>query len=509
MHTKISIFHVPTTSRNHTQPAKNTMEDSIATIVLASVLAILFLYKTYLSFTRDVPLEYLTQQSVVDSVRNPGELAIYKSTKLDYSSGLRVGFGIRYDSYKVRNGNLCDVWEIVMYALERNPDKKFTFDGESIGVAEVNGWAQLISKFLLENNVNALAVPLLIFINSPAVFAVMVGCFVSRIPVHVYEDKTQHGEQWWIEHGSEFSIRSLSASVSVASLNSGPSTTFENAYSPEKDRGVALVVTTRLSHKVTATVKFSQINLVAATASCLKHLPPKHELSKEDRILVLQQHTSAEAITNTVTKMLASFVSHAELYLCNDLSRGLQWSPTVISAPEKTIQDITKKPRGLQKLLFWHRLFALTQLKFSTRFASKPYRSLRLVYAYKSLDTPRHDYNRIRAALCAHVVEEVGYFNVAGPFLVTDMYDYRKVDESLSQNLVFRGSVVQAEEAKLADYDGLTAGIVCIRGHNFGRASTAMEGVGEKKIQPDPEGFYEIPKIKGKWGLDGCLYVSN
>ncbi|KAF3988720.1 hypothetical protein FT663_03215 [Candidozyma haemuli var. vulneris] len=484
------------------------MEDSLFTIAIASVLAVLFLYKNYLSFTRDVPPEYLSEQSVVDTIRNPGESAIYKSTKLDYSSGLRVGFGIRFDHYKVRNGNLCDAWEIMMYALEANPGKAFKFDDTSIELAAVNAWAQKIATYLRENNVEALAVPSSLFIASAEVFAAVVACFISQITVHVYDDKLEHEEAWALEtDGGEVVINGSAGAVSVSSLKDTPSTVFENNYAPEKDKGIALVVTTSLGHNITATSKFAQINLIAAAASSLKHLPPTHELTADDRLLVVQTEKTAEAISNTVTKILAAFVSNANLYLTKDLDLGLKWDPTVISAPEDCVQSLYQEPSGIQKLFYWHRLFALTQLNFSNWMASKPLPNLRLVYAHKTINSGHKEWNEARAALSVHIIEELGCSNVAGPFLVTDFYDYRKVDAQKADKLVFRGCVVQAEEAKLADYDGSEPGIVCLRGHNIGRASTSMAGVGEKHLSPDSEGFFQIPKIKGNWGSDGCLYV--
>lgn len=479
------------------------MEDTIFTIVIASVLATFFLYQNYLSFTRDVPPEYLEQQSVVEAVRNPGELAIYKSPKLDYSLGLRVGFGIRFDHYKVRNGNLCDAWELAMYALEANPQKRFYFDNASIELKEINAWAQKISSFLRDNNVKELKVPLALFIGSAEVFAAVIACFISQITVHVCNEP----HSWCVDQvGDEFLIKGTQ-SVSISSLKGEPSAIFENTYAPEKDKGIALVVSTLLGHNTSATAKFSQINLISATASSLKHLPPSHELTKDDRLLVIQNEDSAEAISSTVIKILASFVSNADLYLTKNALHGMSWKPTVVCASQNTFQTLYKVPQGIRKLFYWHRRFALTQLKFSTWMALKPYPDLRLVYV-QTTTTSRHvDWKNARAALSVHIVEELGALNVAGPFLVTDFHDYRKIDASKREKLIFRGCVVQAEEAKLVDYDGSTLGNVCVRGHNMGKAIMSMAGVGEKQITPDNEGFFQIPGIKGNWGLDGCLYV--
>lgn len=116
----------------------------------------------------------------------------------------------------------------------------------------------------------------------------------------------------------------------------------------------------------------------------------------------------------------------------------------------------------------------------------------------------------MRAALSTHVVEELGYINIAGPFLVTDIHDYRKIQSPMALLLlVFRGSIAQADEAKLDDYDGLRPGNICVRGHNIGKTYTTMKSAGVKHITPDSEGFHRISKVKGNWGLDGCLYVYS
>ncbi|QRG37430.1 hypothetical protein FDK38_001805 [Candidozyma auris] len=488
------------------------MEDSLPTIILASLLGLFFVYKNYLAITRDVPPEYLSQQSVVDSIRNPGESAIYKSTKLDYSSGLRVGLAIRFNHYKIRNGNLNDMWEILMYALETNPCKSVRFDGSAIELAKVNAWAQNVANFLREQQIKVLALPLSCFIASPQVFILVVACFLAQTTVHVFDEKTDHGEDWVAEvTNGNVLLKTESTSVSLGSFEAEPSASFKYTYTPDKDRGIALVVTTKLGPNITSTSRFTQINLVAATASCLKHLPPEHALSEKDRMLVIQDERSTEAITNTITKVLASFVSHADLYLSNSIAQGLEWSPTIISASQKSAMSLYKEPQGLGKIIYWHRQFALTQLKFSKGTFFKPYHSLRLLFAYKSInDGPLESWNKVRAALSTHVVEELGYINIAGPFLVTDIHDYRKIQSPMaSSSLVFRGSIAQADEAKLDDYDGFRPGNICVRGHNIGKTYTTMKSAGDKHITPDSEGFHRISKVKGNWGSDGCLYVYS
>lgn len=467
-------------------------------LILTAVVALAVAFLKYLDFTRDVPPEYLGEQSVVDVVRNPGELAIHKSTKLDYSSGLRVGLGIRYEIYKLRNGNLRDIWEIALRKLKTDPNASITVCGETISLAELNHQMHEIQKDL--DGCDSIWILSQKFITSTRVLAVVLAAFVGQITVLVDGPNDGHV----IFDGKSFhrddETRPWEDVVSLGSLS-----TFENTYSPEKDRGIALQITGTLRANITSCTRFTQTNLVSAVASCVKHLPPNNQFLAKDRLAIVQNLGSTEAAGNSVVKMLAGFMCHSEDILCTMQDDISQFKATVILAPREKISQLQQA----SSLPFvWLRQLALSRLNFS--FVANKSQPLRLLYAHLELTALSKsaiiNWNKLRAQLRVQVVEEFGHFFVAGAFLVTDMLDYRNLNASSMSEYVARGAVAQSNEIKLVNYEGNESGTVQIRGYNIGKAVTHMEGRGDNEVAPDGEGWYNMP-FSGRWGTDGCLYV--
>lgn len=487
-----------------------SLENSPIVWTLCFAFALFIAYQLLLDYTRDVPLEYLELQSVVDSIRAENELAIYKSTKLDYSSGLRVGLAIRYDHYKLRNGNLCDVWEIMLRILRSDGDRTIRVGNTEVKVAHLNYQVDKLVKYL--ESVDQVHVSSQKFIASGAVLAIVIACFVSTTTIHVFEKDAMEPQGMVVEENEgEFYLCTGAEKTLFSSIvgDVHEKSTFENDYSPEKDRGIAMRVTTHVNVRVTATTNFTQTNLVSAAASCIKHLPPNLELGPNDRLAVVQTGSGADDITNTVVKMLVAFITHAELSLNwkHETRQIMQWNPTVLCATVDFVKSLPTANSTFEKVLFYHRLYALSRLHFGGMTPSKSYPKLRLVYAHRPLNTGSYtNWNHFRASVCAHVVEELSYFNVAGPVVVSDVYDYRGLPEEVTQQISGFGTIVQTNEAKLVNYNGVEPGDLCIRGYNIGKATTTMANVGEKMIRPDSEGFYSFP-VEARWGTDGCLYI--
>lgn len=491
---------------------KMAIEDSPLFWAVGSVIVAFVLYHRMLDFSRDVPPEYLELQSVVDSTRLPNELAIYKSTKLDYSSGLRVGLGIRYDHYKLRNGNLSDVWEIMLRCLKTDADRAIWVGDKKVPIAELNFQVHEIAKYLTAISAGELHIPTLKFIVNGLVLAVSIACFVSRTTLHLYDEKIHTPKGLRIEVTEDDLQFCVGPEITLLSAVVGQpqcKTDFENVYTPEKDKGIALRVTTKVNVRVVATTDFTQTNLVSAVASCIKNLPSNLELSSEDRLVVVQNTSCAENITNSLVKVLAAFITHTELVLTWEHEYFMALKPTVLSCTVECAKGITVAPTGFEKLFYFHRLYALSRLKFSLLTTSKPYPKLRLVFAHRSLKEGSYtNWNEFRASLSTQVVEELGYYNVAGPVVTSDVLDYRKLPKQVEDHITARGSVVQANEFKLVNYNGVEPGDLCIRGYNIGKATTTMANVGEKNVRPDSEGFYTFP-VEARWGTDGCLYVMK
>lgn len=495
------------------------MSSSYFTGALLVLLVAALAYRQYLVLTRDVPPEYLAEQSVVDPIRLDGELAIHRSTKLDL--GLRVGLAIRYDKYKLRNGNLYDVWELALAgARHHNTAHKTAITVESrtdrfvqgldaaenrakVSLADLNGKAQAIGRVLKAAEVTEVGISLELFMSSPDVLAITVACFINQITVHVY-DVNPSEVVVAIEDG-QVVVRSTSVLLTVSELSFDSTTDFENSYEPLKDRGVALKVSKVLRHKITGEVSFTQTNLVSAAASCIKSLAPPMALSDKDLMAIILDDSSIEGMVNGVTKMLASFVTSTPAHLCLRQT-CMDMDPTVVLGPAEAVCSLYKRPRGLDRVLDWHRQFSLAQLRFSKLCMARPYARLRLIFAHRNINTGNYiSWRPLRSALMAHVVEELGIMSAAGPIVTSDPYDFRELPKGAQVNVRGHGTVCQADEIKLVAFDG-GQGEICVRGYNIGKTRTLMEGQGTTVMTPDSEGFHNL-RVRALWGADGCLYV--
>lgn len=497
------------------------MDDGPFAWILLGLLVVAFLYRQYLVHTRDVPEEYLNEQSVIDSTRNPNELAIHKSTKLDYSQGLRVGLGIRYSLYKLRNGNLYDIWELAMGHVKKDPTTSIFLQGKQVKLSQLNIQASQIRKVLAEKKTECpfdeIRIPVELLFTDQNALAVAIACFTSQITVHIndgsYNNSLSIRGPEVVKKDGDLVISWKSQILINATQTfdkNATSTIFENEYTFEKDRGIALRVSHRANHKAIACTDFTQSNLVSAVASCIKHLPPQHQITPNDRLAVILDTSSIEGIVNNLVKVFVSLVTGAELHLETRIDACVAINPTIILTSTETVKTLDKSAIGLDKLLKFHRLYSLSCNRFSTFIINKPYPELRLIIAHRSINTAKEspEWKQINASFACHVVEEIGYFNVAGPLLVSDFYDFRKFSSNISVQTRTHGAVAQANEVKLVDFDGKLPGKIAVRGYNIGKAKTVMEKVGETQIFPDNEGFYQLP-VLARWGLDGCMYVMK
>lgn len=481
---------------------------------LISICGVFVCYTRYLDFNRDVPPEYLNQQSVLEQTRKPNELAIHKSTKLDYSTGLRVGLGIRYDSYKLRNGNLNDIWEIFIKSSVNNEKPRITVGGESIRLDQLNHAVhQLLELMLTWKNVSELALSSEILFADKYTFAAIIAAFLSQIPVHVYE---KNAESLIDENAvlvtEGFEIRTKLDNFCLFQFTtldfSSGKKDFINEYTVEKDRGIALKVSSRMNHKVISSTVFTQLNLVSAVASCIKHLPPSKQLNKEDTIVIVQDRTSSEGLLNEITKVLTLFVAGSKLVLTSHEADYMTYKPTVLVMNVRNIKKHEQAPSALSKFVYYHKLFSLSRLRFGSSECSL-YPDLRLIYVHRDCNKGEYtNWNSLRASLGVNIVEEIGRFNIMGPFLITDYFEYRVFPQKLSESILAAGGIVQANEIKLLNYDATQSGDLAVRGYNIGKAVTIMEGVGETKVIPDEDGFHKLPHV-ARWGTDGCLYILN
>lgn len=480
----------------------------IAVVVLA---AIHFIYSHYIEGTKDVSDVYLAEQLVVDAVRLPDESPIYKSNKLDYSHGLRIGLDIRYDHYKLRHGNLCDVWLLFV----KDPERVVTINHERWTAAELNHHVHEFQHQLVQLQVSGVAISAAHYIDLPMVFALVFAAFVSQITVEIY-DKYDHvdGDVVAVMDEQEAARYNPNKVIILRKLERKRRIDFENVYTTAKDKGVAVRVVRRLNPHVVSRVDYGQIHLISAVASTLKHLPPTHELSANDHVLVVQDHTSLnESITSETTKTLAALVSGASVSLLSLAA----FDPGYIEKMHASVLCISEAsllrhiPLKLNhgwwdKLLFNQTVRLLSRGKLS-RLMRPALGPVRLAYVHKPITNTTNistlDANKYRALLQARVVFEHSYANVFGPFIQTDFFDYRVLPDI--PHLKGFGCICQSDEIKLVSVKN-NQGTVAVRGYNIGRVVSIVDSQEQPVDFKANEGFMPL-SVQGRWGGDGCLYV--
>ena len=499
------------------------MIDNNVLIALIVVLGINYLYSWYIDSTKDVSDVYLNEQSVIDATRKSDESAIYKSNKLDYSHGLRIGLDIRYNHYKLRNGNLCDVWEVLMNSTSREPSKKIVIHNETIKIVELNYMVDKIGNYLNENGVKKIAINFKNSLVCAEVFSILIACFVNRITVNFYDDieNVKDIDSYVVDEqelplveGKKYILFNSTSKNSVHDIlegKRGELLKFQNEYHPDKDKGTAIRFSRKVNHKILSNIDFAQINLISGIASTIKHVPLSRMWGDKDTLLVVQSKAKTnENILNEICKIMACFVTNTEVKVTNaaDWSVLKSHKPTIISINESDfienvpLEEIKPRKNLIKRLQFNQSMKLLSKGKFTTTYND----NLRLIYLQKSitekskLSTLR--LNEYRSMLGARIIMEYGYPNVAGPLIQTDFYDYRII--ALNTNVNGFGCLSQSIEVKLVNLQN-NYGTILIRGYNIGKALNIMND--ESRPLADNEGFMPIYNIRGKWGNDGCLYI--
>ncbi|KAK6456015.1 uncharacterized protein RJT20DRAFT_127774 [Scheffersomyces xylosifermentans] len=508
-------------------------------ITLVAALAINYIYNQYINSTKDVNELYLNEQSTIDSTRLSNESAVYKSNKLGYASGLRIGLDIRYDHYKLRHGNLSDVWQVITRYAAKQRGKGITINDRFQPILQLNYKIDKFRQYLLKKEAKTVRINLRHFINNFDVLIIIISAFVSQVTVELYDDIAYLSEEdeknalyivdyedlkkIQVENYFNFedqSIYDLEASDELSE--------FENEYTFEKDKGIALKITRRLNNTVLSTVEYTQLNIISSLAASIKHLPLSKEINYEDKLMVIQftseKKKSNEELTNQLNKILISFITNADLIILE--KPNISWStifdykPTILSISEKDLQKLSldnlKKDLHLnwyKKFIFNQSLKFLSKGKFTKNDSINPYSKLRLVYVNNTITNPRifssPQLNEFRALLASRLIMEFGYYNIMGPVILTDFYDYRFFE---LKNLKSWGCISQSLELKLTGINEKKEGKLAIRGYSIGKSTNRVinrtdEVEQNKDIMKANDGFMPLTNVNGVWGNDGCLYV--
>lgn len=495
-------------------------------IACLAAFAIHYLYLQYLDATKDVPELYLNEQSQVDAVREEGESAIHKSNKLELQGGLRVGLDIRYDFYKIRSGNLLDVWEVLIdHVRKRDSTKAININGIQLPILRVNHAVQNLSEHFKSNNIESIKLPIemVTSLTFDSLIVLFTG-FINQINVEVYDsldlvDTSKKSVFVCTDREGEGFFNIHSQTVYDYTLPENTLDLYENVYSFHKDRGIALTVLRKLTVKVLATVEFTQLNLISAIASTLKHLPPIQELSSKDNIVIVQSpKASNESIFNNLVKLLATFISHSDVTLVDDekitdLTQLVEtYNPTVLSIGEAKWSQIAANVNMniFQKLLFDQCSHSLVRGKFpGFRFFSS---RLRLIYINKLIlalnnSLSQEKLNFWRCYLNTRIIVEAGYYNIVGPVVLTDFFDYRLLHV---KGLKSFGCIAQSLEIKLTKVVD-NRGELMVRGYTIGKTTTKLlaesEAENNRDIMKKTDGFMPLTNVFGRFGNDGCVYI--
>ncbi|EGV61404.1 hypothetical protein PSN45_000077 [Yamadazyma tenuis] len=488
------------------------MSDTSVLIAVAVAVVIHYLFKKYVDATKDVPDLYLSEQSLVEATRLSDQSAIYKSNKLDFGNGLRVGLDIRYNHYKIRHGNPCDVWELLVAGLKSNPQKLMVLNNEVIKISELNFKVNRVTAYLDANGIRNIAVKYSDFMASIDHTVILFACLINAVTVTFYQtsDDLQTLE---VDHFGDQLLQEVDSILSAT----GELFTYENIYNFDKDKGARIRVVKKLDGSTIRTTEYLAVNLVSNIASTLKHLPPNETIGPKDTILVtnVNPHTS---LVNTLCKVLTGFVTNSSVIITNSSSweNLVSYNPSVMFSDSSVYSKgelVHKLQRGLSvvgRTKYKLSMYFLSQGKFS-RFGSS---NLRLVYFTTIVGGPESCYfataklNQLRALLNARVIVEYGYDNLIGPVVLSDLYDYRVLDGAITENLVGSGCIFQAVEIKLVNLKSDNFGDIMVRGYNIGKVNNYIIGGGSgERVNKDNEGFMLLEGVKGKWGSDGCLYI--
>lgn len=499
------------------------MIDNNVLIAIIVVLGINYLYGWYIDYTKDVSEVYLNEQSVIDATRKSDESAIYKSNKLDYSHGLRIGLDIRYNHYKLRNGNLCDVWEVLINSTLREPSKKIVIHNETIKIVELNYMVDKIGNYMKEKEFKKIAINLRNFLACAEVFCILIACFVNRITVNFYDDieNIEDIDLYVVDEqelaqvkGKKYILFNSTSENSVHDIlegKRGELLKFQNEYHPDKDKGIAIRFSRKVNHRILSNIDVAQINIVSGIASTIKHVPLSRMWGDKDTLLVVQSKAKTnENILNDICKIMACFVTNTKVKIINtaDWSIIKSHKPTIVSINESDfienvqLEEIKPRKNLIKQLQFNQSMKFLSKGKFTTTYND----NLRLVYLQTSIIQKSKlntlQLNEYRSLLGARIIMEYGYPNVVGPLIQTDFYDYRVI--ALNNDVNGFGCLSQSIEVKLVNLQN-NYGTILIRGYNIGKVLNTMNN--ESRPLADNEGFMPIYNVRGKWGNDGCLYI--
>lgn len=485
------------------------MIDNSVLIAVLVILALNMLLKKYIDTTKDVPDLYLSEQSLIESTRLSNQSAIYKSNKLDFGNGLRVGLEIRWNTYKLRHGNFCDVWKILISSLKCNPNKDLLLNDQSLSISCLNYKVKEVGDYLLSNNVSSVSIKYKEFLQTEENLVLVLACLINSI-VMTFHELDLEIVHLLIDRSAEL-IYGFIRDIPQRVLDK-----YDYDYSFEKDKGVRLRLT-RKQGQIIRSTEYLAVNFVSNISSTIKHLPPDETITNKDTMVVVNSNPEFH-LASTLSRILMGFVTGCNIIITsesNNWEKIMNYDPSIIYMQQDKID-----PQIINKLLSKQSILGKLGFNISLRFLSKGKFSvfnksrLRLLYLHKMIKQKpyfnSYELNQLRAVLGCHVIVENGYENIIGAVILNDYYDYRVLDASVERKLLCSGCICQSDEIKLINLDDNGFGDVLVRGYNIGKINNYMIGKGPAdRTYKDNQGFMNLTSFKGKWGNDGCLYIYD
>ncbi|CAM9018103.1 unnamed protein product [Wickerhamomyces anomalus] len=509
----------------------------LVAIVAVGVLLAVLAYSKYLDSQKDIHELALSEQSNISPTRKNDETAIYRNNQTPHGLPLLTGLQIRH-GFKLRNGNLRDIWSIVMGQKNIN-SVTFIENGNEIktDVYHLHGIFEKLNLFFKDHEITTvgIAVPLYSFHGFVSSFT----CFVNGLTAHHFNHLPRTNPDVDVlivdEKNLSFALRLDIKLIIVVSedplksfsqqnvinwnelgdLTSLNSDTYSYNYDPEYDSGVPFKDTFNF-----ATTDYSHQNFVSAIATVARSLPLGHELSHNDTLLIGYDDSSVKYWAKIFSVLLfgGSIVVGSSSTLKFDETLIEKYRPTILAIDSKTAKRFFLKhePKGIIHSLLVSRVnYLLSRGIFSTMAALNEYKSLRLIYIDQLNSSNENnssaELNQIRSLTGARVISERLIPGVIGSILNTNFYDYRVFTNSKLKNC---GTSSLSLEIKLYKYNGLNIekrhGELCIRGFIIGKPNDEknLEEAIQKGERVGSEGWMPTGII-GKFGVDGCFYEDQ
>lgn len=478
----------------------------------------------------------MNEQSNIAPTRKENETAVYRNNQTPHGLPLLTGLNIRH-GFKLRNGNLRDIWSVVMGQKNINSVTFYNNGKETkADIYNLNGAFERLNEFFQEKGCSTIgiAVPVYSFQG----FVSMFTCFINGLTAHhfntlprstpevdiliVHESQLPHALRLNLklylvvtdDESTKFSDEHIINWNALGQFKQLTKDNYSYTYDPKYDQGIPLKETYNF-----VTTTYSHQNFVSAVATVAKSLPLGHELSYNDKLLIGYEDSSVKYWSKILSVLLfgGSIVLGSSSDPKFDDQLIKKYQPTILAIDSKTAKRIFLKneQHGFIHSLFLQRAqYLLSRGIFSDRAALPGFESLKLIYIDQlnelngNINTS--DLNLIRALSGARIICERFIPGVTGAVLATNYYDYRVFSNS---NLKNCGTSSLSLEIKLFKYKDLNIdkrhGELCIRGFIIGRPTDekTLEEAIQKGEKVGSEGWMPTGII-GKFGVDGCFYEN-